>query len=244
MEVARGALFMRIVYTYFVAGLLGSLLVAASGCGNVTESEAQAKATATAAAPSSPSEAGKSGKPATRPDEPIVPQVVIETTFGNITVTLDYENTFLTADNFLQYVESGDYNGTIFHQTFPGYAILGGACTPDLKEKPSVREIFNESLRAKKNTRGTIAMARRPEFPDSATRQFFINVSDNASLDHQPSPPGQITPPEQYGYCVFGQVTSGMEVVDRIAAVATQSRGGFESVPVETVLIKSIRRIR
>lgn len=170
--------------------------------------------------------------------DPLHPVVAIETSMGNITLTLDKQSAPVTVDNFLAYVDAAFYDQTIFHQVLKDYVVLGGAFTADLKEKQAGHPIYNEAHNGAKNLRGTIAMARRPESPDSATCQFFINVSDNAMLDFKDRTP------EEYGYCVFGQVTAGMEVVDRIADVQVRDQGEFERTPVQPVLIKSVRRLQ
>ena len=177
-------------------------------------------------------------KPAV-PSDPLHPLVSIETSLGNIIVELDPANAELTVSNFLSnYVDSGFYGQTIFHQVFKGYVILGGSFGPDGKEKSAKYSVRNEANNGKKNVRGTIAMARQPDVRDSARAQFFINVADNPQLDHKdPSSPAT------FGYCVFGRVTQGMDVVDKIASVPVRDTGTFESTPVEPVIIKSIRRM-
>ena len=190
---------------------LCSLALAAAalaGCG--TGTDATDKPSPPAAEPNTATPPAAATAPAATPAaDTMHPEVVVETSLGRFTLTLDAEHARLTVENFLEYVDSGDYNGTIFHQVFPGYAVLGGAMTPDLKEKPALREMMNEAAGAGKNLRGTIAMARLPDVIDSASRQFFINLADNPALDHKPAAPGQIPPAEQYGYCVFGDVMRG-----------------------------------
>lgn len=196
------------------------------------------------AAGGSPQQGGVTGEPAADPGvEPPVaepespfPEVVIETSMGNITVKLDGEKAQLTVDNFLRYVDQGHYQNTIFHQVLKDYVILGGSYTPELTEKEADWPIFNQAQGGLKNLRATIAMARKPDEIDSATCQFFINLKDNPQLDHQGAAP------DQYGYCVFGKVIEGMEIVDQIAGVAVHDTPDFEQIPVQTVLIKSIRR--
>ncbi|HEU5116633.1 MAG TPA: peptidylprolyl isomerase [Isosphaeraceae bacterium] len=158
------------------------------------------------------------------------PTVVIETSKGNITVELDREKAPITVENFLKYVDSGFYNGTIFHRVIPDFMIQGGGLTPNMQEKKTNPEIKNESGNGLSNQRGTIAMARKQD-PNSASSQFFINVVDNKPLDTYGG-----------GYTVFGKVTDGMDVVDAIRVVRTTSRAGMQDVPVEPVLIKSIKR--
>lgn len=170
------------------------------------------------------------------------PAVTIETSLGNITVRLDAENARLTVDNFLQYVDDGQYAGTIFHQVNKDYAIQGGAYDKDMSAKPGRVPIRNEARNGLKNRRGTIAMARQPDAIDSATRQFFFNLADNVDLDHKDDTP------EGYGYCVFGEVVEGMDVLEKIGNVAVRdvpSPDGspFPAVPVEPVAVNSIRRV-
>ncbi|MFQ6038407.1 MAG: peptidylprolyl isomerase [Candidatus Aminicenantales bacterium] len=164
------------------------------------------------------------------------PRVVIKTTKGDITLELFQDKAPLTVKNFLAYVEDGFYDGTIFHRVIKGFMIQGGGLTPDLREKPARAPIKNEADNGLKNKRGTIAMARTSE-PHSATCQFFINHVHNDFLNFSsPTPDG-------YGYCVFGKVVSGMDVVDAIASVPTMTKRGMQDVPRETIQILSIRRI-
>ena len=163
------------------------------------------------------------------------PQVLIKTSKGEIVVELYPATAPATVENFLKYVDSKHYDGTIFHRVIPGFMIQGGGFTPDMRQKSVKQPIRNEWRNGLKNKRGTIAMARLGGNPDSATSQFFINVKDNAFLD-QPQPDGA-------AYAVFGQVTSGMEVVDAIVAVKTKSHGPHGDVPVEAVLIEKISQI-
>jgi peptidyl-prolyl cis-trans isomerase A (cyclophilin A) len=159
------------------------------------------------------------------------PAVVIDTSMGEITVQLDAEKAPITTKNFLDYVDEKYYDGTIFHRVIPRFMIQGGGFDEQLSQKrQGLRApIRNESGNGLTNMKGTIAMARTPD-PNSATSQFFINHKDNAFLD------------QGAGYAVFGKVTDGMDVVDKIANVQTAIRRGMENVPVETVVIKSIRR--
>jgi cyclophilin family peptidyl-prolyl cis-trans isomerase len=161
--------------------------------------------------------------------------VKIVTNMGAITVELDAAKAPKTVENFLSYVKSGFYNGTIFHRVIPGFMIQGGGFTPDFRQKPTQAPIVNEADNGLGNRRGTIAMARTSD-PDSATAQFFINVADNKFLDYSgPSMQGA-------GYAVFGHVTSGMNVVDQIVSTPTGAAGPFpQDVPKKTVLIESIK---
>jgi len=173
------------------------------------------------------------------------PTVVIDTSLGPITIELDKEKAPITVNEFLKYVESGFYDGTIFHQVWKGAVILGGSFTEDLTEKAAGTPIRNEANNGLKNERGTIAMAREPDVINSATCQFFINVKDNPNYDHQPGAEQSLNA-ENYGYCVFGRVApESMAVVDQIANVEVRDESpDFERIPVQTVLIKSVRKIR
>jgi len=162
------------------------------------------------------------------------PVVVIETSMGNITVELNQDRAPISVENFLGYVKDGFYDGTIFHRVISNFMIQGGGFTPEMDHKETRDPIKNEADNGLKNRRGTLAMARTPEV-NSATAQFFINVQDNAFLDHK----GESA--QDYGYAVFGRVTEGMDVVDRIKDVPTGSVGPFQDVPTEKVIIKTIR---
>ncbi len=162
------------------------------------------------------------------------PSVEMQTSMGSIVIELDGDKAPLTVKNFLQYANDGFYNGTVFHRVIEGFMIQGGGLTKDMGEKPTGAQIPNEAKNGLKNQRGTIAMARRAE-PHSATAQFFINHKDNTPLDY-PSRDG-------WGYAVFGKVTQGLDVVDKIAKVATGNRGMFQDVPVEPVVIQSVKVI-
>jgi len=157
-------------------------------------------------------------------------KVRLSTTEGDIVVELNAAKAPKTVDNFLQYVKSGHYNGTVFHRVIANFMIQGGGMTADLKEKATRAPIPLESQNGLSNTRGTIAMART-SVPDSATSQFFINVKDNLFLDASRSPDGN-------GYAVFGTVVQGMDVVDKIRKVPTTQQGPYGDVPVKAVVIK------
>jgi cyclophilin family peptidyl-prolyl cis-trans isomerase len=161
--------------------------------------------------------------------------VLMKTSLGDITLALDPEKAPLSVDNFLQYVDAGHYDGTVFHRVIADFMIQGGGFEPGMKQKPTRKPIKNESSNGLSNVRGTIAMARTAD-SDSATAQFFINVKDNDFLDRAHAR-------DKVGYCVFGKVTQGMEVVDKIRRVQTTSKAGHADVPVEDVLILSVRRL-
>ena len=162
--------------------------------------------------------------------------VVIQTNYGEIKLALDEEKAPLTVKNFLHYVENGFYEGTVFHRVIKDFMIQGGGFTPDLKQKENLAPIKNEADNGLKNERGTIAMART-NVVDSATSQFFINLKDNDFLNHTGKTP------RDYGYAVFGKVVEGMDVVDRIGTSPTSRSGPFQDLPVETVVIKSVRKV-
>jgi len=168
---------------------------------------------------------------ATAQDKAAAPRVLLATSLGDITIQLDAEKAPKTVANFLDYVKSGHYDGTVFHRVIGGFMIQGGGFTPDMVQKPTRAPIALESRNGLKNERGTVAMART-SVPDSATSQFFINVVDNAMLDQANARDGQ-------GYAVFGRVVTGMDVVDKIRAVETTSVGGHQNVPAKPVLIRS-----
>jgi cyclophilin family peptidyl-prolyl cis-trans isomerase len=177
-----------------------------------------------------PSPADAAPSPTPRP-VPTGPVVVITTSLGPIKAVLNKEKSPITVENFLKYVRSGFYDGTVFHRVMPGFMIQGGGMTPDMQEKPTQAAIRNEAKNGVRNSRGTLAMARTSD-PNSATSQFFINVRDNHSLDFGI---------RGAGYAVFGEVVEGMEVVDRIVGVPTTAKGPHENVPVTPVVIRSIR---
>ncbi len=157
------------------------------------------------------------------------------TNFGEITLELDAEKAPITAANFLQYVDNGFYDGTIFHRVIDGFMIQGGGFDTAMNQKESADEIKNEADNGLTNDKYTVAMARTSA-PHSASSQFFINVGDNNFLNHTaPTSSG-------WGYCVFGKVVAGMDVVDKIRQVATTSRKGHQDVPVENVVIESATR--
>lgn len=158
------------------------------------------------------------------------PLVLIDTSQGKIKIELFAKEAPISVKNFLDYVNQGFYNGTIFHRVINGFMIQGGGFTPDMTPKPTAAPIKNEASNGLKNNRGTIAMARTGN-PDSATSQFYINVVDNEMLN-RPSPDG-------YGYAVFGKVIEGMDVVDKIKSVKTGMKQRMPNVPETDVVIKS-----
>ena len=162
--------------------------------------------------------------------------IVLHTNHGDITLQLDAENAPATVANFLQYVRDGHYDNTIFHRVIDGFMIQCGGMEPGMKQKAVRAPVANEAGNGLKNKRYTVAMARTSE-PHSATAQFFINVADNAFLDHKgPSPQG-------WGYCVFGKVVAGEDIVDRIKGVATANSGSHQNVPKEDVVIQRAEEV-
>lgn len=164
------------------------------------------------------------------------PQVLLKTSKGDITVELFQDKAPVSVQNFLSYVDDKYFDGTIFHRVIKGFMVQGGGMTPDMHEKSAKPPIKNEAGNGLKNKRGTLAMARTPDI-DSATSQFFINLVDNAFLDHQKGDP------DKFGYAVFGKVIAGMDVVDAIAAAPTGSKGMHQDVPREPITIVSVTRV-
>jgi peptidyl-prolyl cis-trans isomerase A (cyclophilin A) len=231
---------------------LGTLVLAISlfsmaGCGSKSDSEPQAakiSGDGPAAGKPDSGDAADSGKAAEAKSNDAAkqallhPEVVIETSAGNIKVRLDMEKARMTSENFLRnYVERGFYQGTVFHHVENGFMIIGGGYTAEGLVKETRTPIHNESYNGLKNRRGTIAMARDAAYADSATSQFFINLADNPSLDYseQDGKP-------QFGYCVFGEVVEGMDVVDRIAQTPVKASGNFPKMPTEPVTIRAVVR--
>src|SRR5690625_2031195 len=157
------------------------------------------------------------------------PMVVFSTNYGDFTLELYPDKAPITVENFLSYVDSGFYDGTIFHRVIPGFVIQGGGFTEDMQQKPTEAPIKNEADNGLKNERGTLSMARTSDI-NSATSQFFVNLKDNAFLDHGS---------RDFGYAVFAKVVEGMDVIDKIAAVPTGNRAGHQDVPNEPVVVKS-----
>ncbi|NOX43341.1 MAG: peptidylprolyl isomerase A [Gammaproteobacteria bacterium] len=158
--------------------------------------------------------------------------VILETTHGEITVKTNADKAPISVKNFLKYVDDGYFDGTIFHRVIPGFMVQGGGFTAEMENKPNSASIKNEADNGLKNNRGTLSMARTSDV-DSATSQFFINLSDNEFLNHGD---------RDFGYAVFAEVTDGMDIVDKIAAVPTGSNAGHQDVPVDPVLIISAKR--
>jgi cyclophilin family peptidyl-prolyl cis-trans isomerase len=239
---------MKVLRLLFLLSLAIGLVIA-TGCGGSPppEDAAPPEKTAEPAAeapaeppPAEPVEKEEAAPPAEKKAAPQAksapagnPVVVVETSKGTIKIELDADKAPETVANFLRYVDDKFYDGTIFHRVIPRFMIQGGGMTPNMSEKPTGDPIKNESANGLANNRGTIAMARLPD-PHSATSQFFINHVTNVGLNRGER--------DEWGYCVFGKVTEGMDVVDAIAQVPTGNRDGHSNVPVEPVMIKSIRR--
>jgi peptidyl-prolyl cis-trans isomerase A (cyclophilin A) len=165
------------------------------------------------------------------------PRVTLETSLGNIEIELFADKAPVTVKNFLQYVDNNFYTNTLFHRVIPGFMIQGGGFTKGMVEKPTQLPIKNEAGNGLRNLRGTIAMART-QMISSATSQFFINVADNAALDHRDNTS------DGFGYCVFGQVTKGMDVADKIVYSFTTTVGPYENVPVKDIVILAAKRVK
>lgn len=160
------------------------------------------------------------------------PMVVFSTNYGDFTIELYPDKAPITVENFLSYVDQGFYDGTIFHRVIPGFVIQGGGFTEDMRQKPTEAPIKNEADNGLKNERGALSMARTSDI-NSATSQFFINLKDNAFLDHGT---------RDFGYAVFAKVVDGMDVIDKIARVPTGNRGMHQDVPREPVIVESAKR--
>lgn len=159
--------------------------------------------------------------------------LTLQTNYGDISIELDFENTPNTAENFLAYAKEGFYDGTIFHRVIDGFMIQGGGFDAEMNQKKTGKTIKNEANKGKANKRGSIAMARTSE-PHSASSQFFINVKDNDFLNFTSESDNG------WGYCVFGNVVEGMDVVDKIKAVSTTNRNGHQNVPMNDVIIEKV----
>lgn len=159
--------------------------------------------------------------------------IKLNTNMGSIVLELDADKAPETVANFTQYASDGFYNGTIFHRVINGFMIQGGGMEPSMKEKTTRAPVKNEADNGLTNARGTVAMARTPD-PHSATAQFFINLNDNTFLNFRSAST------DGFGYCVFGKVVDGMDIVDKIKDVATTSAGAHQDVPAEDVIIESV----
>jgi peptidyl-prolyl cis-trans isomerase B (cyclophilin B) len=216
-------------------GVLSILVVC--GCSKSGDDGAPATATtgeASAAADAVATSKTVSGIPIRQGD----PILALHTSLGTLYVRLYEQQAPRTVANFLDYARTGHYDGTIFHQVESGYVALGGAFDRNLKAKSVRYPVTNEAANGLKNVRGSLAMARDPNDPDSAAAMFFINLADNSKLDHRG------TSPEEFGFCVFGQVIDGFDVLDKLSAAQTAKVESFTSMPVERVVLNSIRMLR
>jgi cyclophilin family peptidyl-prolyl cis-trans isomerase len=219
-----------------VACLCSIMFAAAIGC-NRSGDGSQPSAAIEGSAKDGPSTDGMPPPPKPNSDSQH-PVVLIQTSLGDITVELDRRKALLTVDNFLAYVKSSFYDQTIIHQVYKDQAIMAGGYGTNGMAKPARTAVRNEADNGMKNLRYTIAMTRWPDSVHSATSQFFINVADNPSLDYKDRTP------DGYGYCVFGKVIEGMDVVDAINRVEVHDAPRFDRTPKEQVVVKSIRLIR
>jgi len=228
---------------WLVASVAGWALVVLSGCGGgkpVAPTASIETPAVAAAAPSVP-EVTPVAAPAPIPKKPLVdPIVVFHTSAGDIKVQLSIHLAPQTVDNFLRgYVHRGYYEQTIFHHVDKNSMIAAGGFGVDLQSKPTRAPVVNEAGNELKNERGTIAMARDPGAAHSATSQFFFNLVDNPALDYVGD-----TSDADYGYCVFGKVIEGLEILDKIAQVPVAEQGDFPMVPSEPILIQSIEQVQ
>jgi peptidyl-prolyl cis-trans isomerase B (cyclophilin B) len=234
MQDARGLLF---------ACLAGAGLLMSSGCGAKSQQGPDAPAASipgtgdrSSASPSDPLKAIPEGTGGNAKKKGSFPKAVVETSLGSFTIELNPEEAPWTVRNFRRYAESGHYNGTIFHFVHEGYVVMGGGYTEDLREKTTFEEINNEANKSKlKNVRGTVAVHRKAAVANSVAAQFFVNLADSPQLDYQ----GPAD--DQFGYCVFGKVIDGMEVVEKIGKVRVHKKGEFDHLPVSAVTIRSVR---
>lgn len=160
-------------------------------------------------------------------------QLILHTSLGDVHITLHHKETPKTAENFMRYAKEGHFQDTVFHRVIPGFVVQGGGLLSSMEAKPTHPPVENEAALGKKNTRGSLSMARTMD-PHSASSQFFINLKDNDFLDHK------APTPQQMGYCVFGHVTEGMDVVDAMAKQPTTSRAGHDDVPVEDIVVTHV----
>jgi peptidyl-prolyl cis-trans isomerase A (cyclophilin A)/peptidyl-prolyl cis-trans isomerase B (cyclophilin B) len=218
-------------------------LPALIGCGKSPAdktAEAPAGATQQQKADVTSANAAIATKPAASLPKPIDPMIVLHTSQGDVTLKLFQEKAPRTVENFLRgYAERGYYEQTIFHHVEPGQMIIAGGYTSDLQRKPARAPIYNESKNGLTNRRGTIAMIRDADAPHSATSEFFINLADNPDFDFKAMDDDDVP-----GYCVFGEVVQGMDVIDRIAQLPTASLGDFAKVPSPPVTIARVERLQ
>ena len=211
-----------------------------TGCGTKSDTPAGAADTQAAAPEAAAGSAVVAPAKAKVAPKAVDPIVVLHTSAGVIKIQLFAEKSPQTVDNFLNtYARRGFYDETIFHHIEPGMMLIGGGFTADLQPKPTRSAIYNESRNALKNRKGTVAMIHDPEAAHTATSQFFINLVDNPDFDFQAG-----DEEDTFGYCVFGQVIEGMNVVEQIAGTPTAPQGEFPAVPTQTVMIQKVEQIR
>lgn len=221
-----------------------TLFLAAIGCGGEAPPAASIEEPPAATAASKDASAVSTGRPATaqrsKPKVDLFPEVIIKTSQGEIRVRLNAEKAPVTVDNFLaNYVSRDFYTGTIVHYVDANKMWIAGGYNSDFTPKEVRAPILNEASNGLKNKRGTIAMVRDPEYSQSATSQFFFNLVDNPDLDHVGTEEG-----DNFGYCVFGEVVAGMEVVDAIAKAAVHDHQDFVSTPVQPIVIQSVEQVK
>jgi len=234
MQHARGLVF---------ACLAGAVLLMSAGCGAKSQQGPDTPAASipgtgdrSEASPSDPLKGISGGTGGDAKKKGTFPKAVIETSLGSFTIELNPEEAPLTVANFRRYANSGHYNGTIFHFVHEGYVVIGGGYTEDLRERPTSTEILNEARNSKlKNVRGTVAMHRKPAVANSVAAQFFVNLADSPQLNYEgPSD-------DHFGYCVFGKVIEGMDVVEKIGKLPVHKKGEFDHLPASAVTTKSVK---
>ena len=239
---------MQISVKWGLACVLAMTAVAAAGCGSKDGGKLPTASIGGESESSQSHGEGGGQRPTYDRLHPIVEMHIARgnTTLGDIRVKLDAEHAGLTVDNFLSYVEQGHYDNTLIHQvtTKPIAVVLGGGYDTFGKERPCGSAIRNEAHNGLKNHRGTIAMARRPDAIDSSTAQFFINLSDNPDLDYKKPADYKKLNAASYGYCVFGEVVSGMEIADQIGQAEVHDTPKLARTPVEPIVIKWVHVVR
>jgi cyclophilin family peptidyl-prolyl cis-trans isomerase len=237
------ALSLALIAALFSFAIVGGAIVV-SGCGKRAASGPAATAGETSAADQTMIAAAatpaSTARPAAPLPKPIDPMVVLHTSQGDITLQLFHQKAPRTVENFLRgYAERGYYDQTIFHHAEPGVMLIAGGYTAELARKESRSPIYNESRNGLSNRRGTVAMIRDPASPHSATSEFFINLADNPDFDFKTGDEEELP-----GYCVFGEVVAGMEVVEQIAKMPTASQGEFSKIPSPSVSIAKVERLQ
>lgn len=224
---------MKTVAILSIVALLGLAGCGGSGSSNTTANTSTASSSNTNSSSAQSSETTRTKQATGEKQVSGNPSVVIKTSKGAITLMLEAEKAPKSVENFLTYVRDGFYEDTVFHRVIPGFMVQGGGMDADMNDKQTRGSIKNEANNGLKNVRGSVAMART-NMPHSASSQFFINVADNAALNHRSETP------QGWGYAVFGEVTEGMDVVDEIVSVPTTSKKGHRDVPVEPIVIESV----